>query len=96
MEKIIKAVADVTGVPAAQIIAKRGNIDTQEARMIFILLSSSNGYSDYKISYFLHRSQGSVWKTRKYAKEYGDYSASFLAKYRQAQEACMKCKGQVN
>ncbi len=96
MDEIIKIVTDVTSVTAEEIIAKRGNVDTQEARMIFILIAKDHGYSDYEISYYLHRTQVSIWKTRKYAEEYGKYSTAFLVKYQHAQAKCEAGKRQIN
>ena len=88
MDKIINIVTDVTGVPAADIIAKRGNVETQEARMIFILLAHACGHSDYKICEYLKRSQVAIWKTRKYAEEYKIYNLSFSKKYMHARMKC--------
>lgn len=88
MDKIINIVTEVTGVPAADIIAKRGNVETQEARMIFILIAHACGQSDYKICEYLKRSQVAIWKTRKYAEEYSGYNISFCKKYIHARMKC--------
>ena len=40
--------------------------------------------------------QVSIWKTRKYAEEYGKYSTAFLVKYQHAQAKCEAGKRQIN
>lgn len=80
MEKIINIVTEVTGVKQEDIIAKRGSIDVQEARMLFFMLARDAGYSDYDVARYINRTQVSVWKTRKYAEEYAQLNRSFNVK----------------
>ena len=77
MDKIINIVTDVTGVTKKDIVAKRGNVEVQEARMLFFILARDAGFSDYEVSKFINRTQVSVWKTRKYAEEYAELNQSF-------------------
>ena len=53
MEKIINIVTEVTGVTQEDIIAKRGSIDVQEARMLFFMLARDAGYSDYDVARYI-------------------------------------------
>lgn len=80
-ELTISVVAKATGVSKAKILSPSRRWIYVEARMLLILLLSSEGATDERIGWVIGRSRPTVTKSRHTAHGLTLYSASFRDKY---------------
>jgi chromosomal replication initiation ATPase DnaA len=57
MEEILKAVSKQTGISAEDILSRKRDFNTSEARRIFMYIASSSGEPDKRIATFINRSR---------------------------------------
>jgi chromosomal replication initiation ATPase DnaA len=65
MEEILKAVSEQTGISVEDILSRKRNFETSEARRIFMYIASSSGEPNKRIATFINRSWCDVSKQLK-------------------------------
>lgn len=81
-ENAFNAVYKVTGICQTKVRSRSRVWPVQEARLLFVLFLSRNGYDDQKIAWALERNRTTILHTRHTAENYIKVSGSFHDKFR--------------
>lgn len=83
----ISVVSKITKVPKSKILSDSRKFPAVEARMLIVMLLSSEGYTDIEISWGLNRKRGAILKSRHNALNLLAVSKPFRDKYNSAKDA---------